>query len=311
MSRSLDFPDIDPETWAFIDRTEAFYPANGQQMSIADQRRVYDRMCRAFHAPTPTTIETTDTMVSGVPVRIYTRGASTATVVYLHGGGFVVGGLHSHDDVCAELCDRSGYRVIAVDYRLAPEHRHPAAFDDCLAVVRSVARSMTTPLVLVGDSAGGCLAACVSARVPEVIAGQILIYAGLGGDRTKGSYVEWARAPMLTTEDLYDYDALRFDGEVPAGDPTAIPLAAPVHGHLPPTVLITASCDPVRDDSRVYRDRIRAAGGKAHWVDETGLVHGYLRARHSVGRAAASFDRIVEALRALGSGRWPYRTDRP
>ena len=123
-------------------------------------------------------------------------------MVYLHGGGFVVGGLHSHDDVCAEIRSRTGLAVVSVDYRLSPEHQHPAAFEDACSVV-SV---LPGPLVLVGDSAGGNLAAAAAhARRDPRILGQVLIYPGLGGDRQAGSYVTHANSPMLTTADLDFY----------------------------------------------------------------------------------------------------------
>ena len=126
---------IDAETWAFIRETEAWYPPDSAGSPVARQREVYDAMCRAFFRGYPEGVAAADKPLAGVPCRLYSAGAaSTATLVYLHGGGFVVGGLDSHDDVCAELCRATGFRVIAVDYRLAPEHTYPAAVDDALAV---------------------------------------------------------------------------------------------------------------------------------------------------------------------------------
>ncbi|WP_343080253.1 alpha/beta hydrolase [Ostreiculturibacter nitratireducens] len=299
---------IDEETWAFIRLTESYYPPETATYPVSRQREIYDRLCRAFHRGYPPGLRVEDQAFAGVPCRVY--GEGPATVVYLHGGGFVVGGLESHDDVCADIADRTGYRVVSVDYRLAPEHRHPAAFDDALAATRSVAAEFGGPVVLAGDSAGGTLAATVShaARSEDLgIAGQVLIYPALGGDMDKGSYLTHADAPLLTRDDMLYYMAIRHeDGKAPRSDPTAAPLSDTDFSALPPTFIVTAECDPLCDDGRDYRDRIVAEGGRAHCVDERGLVHGYLRARRTVGRARESFGRICDAIAALGRGEWPY-----
>lgn len=298
---------IDGPTWAFIRRTEASYPPDTATRSIAEQRAIYDQLCRAFHQGYPPGITAEDRAIAGVPCRVYDGAAPT--VVYLHGGGYVVGGLESHDDVCAEIRAVTGLRVIAVDYRLCPEHPHPAAYEDCLAVATAVGG----PIVLVGDSAGGNLAAAVAhaLRGKAAILGQVLIYPGLGGDRRRGSYVTHAHAPMLTAADIDFYAAIRHGGRVPATpDPTASPLAATDFTGLPPTLAIAAECDPLADDAAAYAGAIERAGGKAMSVVEPGLVHGYLRARSMVARARASFDRITGTISAFARGEWPFG-DRP
>lgn len=304
---------IDAETWAFIDRTNSFYPPDAVDHSVEDQRRTYDRMCREFHAGYPTGVdaETTsiDTPANAIPIRIY-RSATpdgAAVVLYLHGGGFILGGLDSHDDVCAEICARTGYDVVSADYRLVPEHTHPAAFDDALAAFEWVASAYSQPVLLCGDSAGGNLAAAVCHATrghPRKPAGQVLIYPGLGGKLGQGSYLTHADAPLLSVRDMDYYRDMRAGHRDVSNDVTFAPLNDADYGGLPPTVVVSAECDPLSDDGRVYRDRIRAAGGKAGWVNEPGLVHGYLRARHSVGRARDSFTRIIEAVRSLGKGEW-------
>lgn len=301
---------IDAETWSFIERTNSHYPSDTADATIETQRAIYDRMCREFFAGHPDGVTAATGKFEGaaltVPIRVYRRGEGAfAVVLYLHGGGFVVGGLDSHDDVCAELCARTGFDVVSADYRLAPEHPHPAAFDDAFAVFRWLA-GRAKPVLLCGDSAGGNLAAAVAhaARGRESAAvGQVLIYPGLGGDMTRGSYVRHADAPMLTVRDILFYRDAR---GATAGDPTAAPLAAADFSGLPPTVVITAECDPLSSDGEAYRDRIRAAGGRAWWHEEKGLVHGYLRARHSVGRARESFGRIADAVAMLGRGEWRF-----
>ncbi len=292
---------IDAPTWSFIEATNAAYPPDTASLTIADQRAIYDRMCRVFFQGYPPGVTARDEAVAGVPCRIY-PGADPV-VIYLHGGGYVVGGLHSHDDVCAEIRARTGLTVVAVDYRLSPDHLHPAAFDDACGVVRALATK--GPVVLAGDSAGANLAAAAAHALRGAgvkILGQVLIYPGLGGDVNVGSYITHAHAPMLTRDDVLFYKDIRHGGPPPEDDPTVYPLRDTDFTGLPPTLAIGAECDPLADDARDYAARIIAAGGQAEWVEEKGLVHGYLRARASVPRAAASFDRIVATISRFAKG---------
>jgi acetyl esterase len=305
---------IDAEVWSFIRATEeasgdAPAPDGKAEPDIAAMRANYDAMCRHFHAGHPPGVRARDEEIAGIRVRRYEPevGSPRATVVYFHGGGFVLGGLESHDDICAEICESTGYRTISVDYRLAPEHRHPAAFEDARAASRGVGARYGQPVVLVGDSAGGNLAAAVvhaERRAPWLV-GQVLIYPSLASNLSGGSYDSHAEAPLLTTADMRLYSKLRFGGSgQPENDPSAAPLEDSDFRGIPPSVIISAECDPLCDDGRLYRDRINAAGARAHWVLERGLVHGYLRARHCSARARHSFARIQRAIMALGGGEW-------
>lgn len=300
---------IDAQTWAFIRETASYYPEKTVEFSIEDQRKTYDTMCRAFYQGRPPELSVQDQTAAGVPVRIYSAGEPTVSVVYFHGGGYVVGGLDSHDDVCAEFAAQAGYRLVSVDYRLSPEHKHPAAFEDSWAVTQWVAEHFDGPIVLAGDSAGGNLAAAVAhharGRLKQII-GQVLIYPGLGGDPDKGSYLEHANAPMLTRDEVLFYKDVRLDGPAPQNDPTYAPLQDTDFSGLPSTLIVTADCDPLRDDGSDYYAKLKEAGCRVALENEPGLVHGYLRARATVDRARDSFDRIAVAIEALGQGVWPY-----
>ena len=183
---------IDAETWGFIRDTESWYPPDVIGLTIERQREVYDKMCRAFFAGYPKGVTAQDADIRGtthaIPVRHYrSQPDAPVQVLYLHGGGFVVGGLHSHDDVCAEICAATGFDVTAVDYRLSPEHPFPQDFDDALAVARVLTGK---PVLLVGDSAGGNLCAALAAALrgtPQAPIGQVLIYPGLGAPIRTGS----------------------------------------------------------------------------------------------------------------------------
>jgi acetyl esterase len=296
MSNDLEqkYPTVsDPGIQAFLAEGAGLYPDNAVSFSMAEQRAFYDRYCAHFRKPRPAGVAVTDFQVGGIPCRRYVpAGASGVPVLYLHGGGFVVGGLESHDDVCAELAAGAETRVVAVQYRLAPEHPFPAALDDCWAVLHTLG-----PCVVAGDSAGGNLAAALALRARDdsldMIRGQVLIYPGLGGDVTQGSYVTQAEAPGLSTADvLYYRDTYRG-----APHKYAEPLRETDFRGLPPAFLVAAGLDPLHDDCGEYAGKLHAAGVAAEVRDEPLLVHAYLRARHMSRPAAESFKAIVAALR--------------
>ncbi|MGJ8625822.1 MAG: alpha/beta hydrolase [Sulfitobacter sp.] len=301
---------IDAEMWVFIDKLDSTYPPGVVDMTIAEQRGVYDAMCKVFYQGRPAGVQVWDEDHGGVPCRRYEAGQSAVTVVYYHGGGFVVGGLNSHDDVCAEMCARTGYRVISVDYGLAPEVVFPGCFNDAWSAFAAVADAFDGPLVLSGDSAGGNLAAAVThharGKVGGRIVGQVLIYPGLGGDWGQGSYVEHADAPHLSTADMAFYMKVRTGGSAPPkGDPRYAPLQDTDFTGLPPTVCITAQCDPLASDGEAYRDALQGAGIHAKWINVPGMVHGCLRARVMSRKAGVFFDHVVGAVSVLGRGEWP------
>ncbi|TGP46513.1 alpha/beta hydrolase [bacterium M00.F.Ca.ET.230.01.1.1] len=301
---------LDPELWDYIDKVNSWYPPEIVAAPIAEQRAVYDRMCVAFHQGRPDGVTASDGVVATaahvIAVRRYRMAnkAATAVVVYYHGGGFVLGDLDSHDDICAEICAGTGFEVVSADYRLAPEHLHPASFNDALAVFEWVAATSALPIVLCGESAGGNLAAAVAQatrRHPRHAIGQMLIYPGLGSDESGRSYVEHAEAPLLSVCDIEFYRRIRSAHRQSANDPTFLPLRDRDFSGLPPTVIVTAECDPLSSDGEAYRDRILDAGGWATWREEPRLVHSFLRARPTVPRAAEAFARIVSDIARLGA----------
>ena len=296
----------DPEVLDFIARTDSFYPPNTADSPIAEQRRVYDEMCAAFRQPRPAGVVVTDETIDGpggpIPQRRYVpASAGRVTVVYFHGGGFIVGGLDSHDDVCAEIAAGTGCPVVSVDYRLCPEHIHPAAYDDSLAAARAALAD--GPVLLAGDSAGGNLAAAVAQTLKgAAIKGQVLIYPGLGGEGLGlPSYTECAEAPLLTIRDVRFYRDVRAGGKPPEGDATFFPLAARDFSGLARCFISAAGVDPLRDDGVEYDRCLVGAGVEAYCAVEPQLPHGYLRARTTSHRARAAFGRILDAIREFAA----------
>ena len=316
---------LDAQVQAFVDQSMSYYPDDAVGAEIAQQRQWYNALCLALAAPRPDTVVIKDDSVRGldgylIPVRHYQAKPiprpfpadaelnSNLQVVYFHGGGFVVGGLDSHDDVCAELADFCGFNLISVDYRLAPEHQYPCDINDCLAVVDHLL-NQGKKLILVGDSAGGTLAACVanarSSYSSTQLLGQVLIYPALAGGIQTRSTQEHANAPLLTQADMAFYHAIRVGGnesKVPKQDPHFCPMQAQSFAALPPSFLFPAQIDPLHDDCERYEQALQGAGVKVKNNTNIGigLVHGHLRARHTSDKAAANFKAICTAVKDLG-----------
>ncbi|AML52612.1 alpha/beta hydrolase [Falsihalocynthiibacter arcticus] len=293
----------DPEVLKFIAETEAAYPSEANMATPEENRTYYDAMCAVFWAPHPEGVAVLDIEVGGIPVRQYrSKTSGKGAILYTHGGGFVVGSLDSHDDVCAELAAATGAEVWSSHYRLCPEHSYPAALDD----VETVWRKLTADgrrAIVVGDSAGARLSAALCLRLRRVGGpmplAQILIYPGLGGDKTLPSFVDNAEAPLLRTVDLAHYESLYKGDRQDEDNPELSPLRARDFANLPPAFVVTADVDPLRDEGPAYVEKLRSAGVEATWRNEPQLIHGYLRARHRSQRARDSFAAIIAAARAF------------
>lgn len=290
----------DPGIRAFMIAGERFYPPDAVNFTLVEQRAFYDRYCAHFRKERPPAVTTEDFKVGDVPCRLYRSGATEKppVLLYLHGGGFVLGGLDSYDDVCAEICDGADVAVVAVQYRLAPEHPFPAAFGDCWQVLQYLGQHYAK-IAVGGDSAGGNLAAALALKARDAggprLMGQVLIYPGLGGDVSRGSYVSQAKAPGLATSDVQYYRDI-YKGN---GSKFAEPLLETNYAGLPPAFMVAAGLDPLHDDCEDYAARLRAAGVAAFVRDEPLLVHAFIRARHMSEPARHAFRAVVEAVFAL------------
>ena len=304
MTDNLKVP-TEPAILDFLDACAAFYPDDAVDASIDQQRKWYDALCAHFDRPLPAGMVTENCKVKDrIPVRWY-RPADirTATVLYyIHGGGFVVGSLDSHHAICAEIADHASAELVSVDYRLAPEHVWPAAHHDSFAVLSDLLKG-GRKVVLIGDSAGGNLAAGLALRARDEgmqgIVGQALVYPALGGDLVSGSYAEMAQAPGLTTSDVAYYRAVL---QAPADDTVAHPLLQPSLAGLPPAFVTVAHFDPLRDDGRAYATRLAEAGIEVWFREEPQMVHAWLRARHMSEGARVGFEALCRAIRAMAEG---------
>lgn len=221
--------------------------------------------------------------VADRPARIYRPAAEgpRPTVLYLHGGGYVVGDLDTHDQVCRRLANDADAVVVSVDYRLAPEHPFPAAYDDALAAADWVAARLGdlggSPVLGVGgDSAGGNLSCGVAQAMPDRIAAQLLIYPATDVPGEYPSRVENAHGYFLEQPTLgwFMGHYLAGTSDVDLGDPRLSPLRGDLTGQ-PPAVVATAEFDPLRDEGEAYAAALRDAGVTVDCVRYDGLVHGF------------------------------------
>ena len=281
----------------------------------AAEARLLFNAGRKVLAPDPMPVaETRDLAIPGpggpIPARLY-RGAATGTLpvlVFFHGGGWVVGGIESHDTVCRHLASRASCAVVSVDYRLAPEHKFPAAVEDCLAATAWVAGNAAAlgvdaaRLAVGGDSAGGNLAAVVSMlardRGAPRITHQLLIYPATDAAMRHESIGRFAEDYVLTRATMRWFYDQYLRAPEDAADWQASPLAAPDLKGLPPAYVLTAGYDPLCDEGDAYAARLAAAGVAVTHRAFPGQVHGFAMNGKIIRAAETALDEIAAALRA-------------
>ena len=302
----------------FADEQLAAYVTQASPVSaqpeVAEMRAGIAR--RAAARPRgPDLHEVRDLRIGELPARLYRPAPGPVPlVVYLHGGGWTIGSLESHDRMCRRLADGSGAAVLAIGYRLAPEHPWPASVDDTVAALRWVASGPAglgpdglgpapTAVAVAGDSAGGTLAAlgCLRLRdedppaLPDL---QVLLYANTDLTGAQPSIREKATGWGLDAATVRFFNSQWVPDQSRWSDPAVSPLFAPDLSGLPGALVVSAEHDPLRDESEAYARRLREAGVEVESRREAGLIHGFMTLDDVSPACAAAADRVAADLRA-------------
>jgi acetyl esterase len=302
-----------PEIRSLLDQqaTSGRPPLHHQSVEQARAFHVAD--AAALNGPPAPVAAVADRLVPGpageLPVRVYTPEGSPPfpIVVFFHGGGWVVGTLDTYDPLCRALAAATPAVVVSVDYRLAPEHRWPAAVEDAYAATEWASRNAAGlggaqhRLAVAGDSAGGNLAAVVALgardRGGPAIAFQLLVYPVLDAAGGTASWREYADGYHLTADGMRWYWD-HYLGGADGAAPDASPLRAAFVGGLPPALVIGAEYDILRDEGEAYAARLAEAGVDASASRHAGVVHGFVRWRAVTGAAGDALQEAATALRS-------------
>jgi len=288
-------------------RVPGYYPP------LPELRQQLRTMVTLMDEPAPPLPRVEDIRIPGpageIPARVYAPsvGAALPVVAYFHGGGWVQGDLETHHGLCARLAKHGGVLVVAVDYRLAPEHKFPAAVEDCLAAYRWLrvhGRDVGADpgrVAVAGDSAGGNLSAVVS----QLAAGggtpvptcQVLIYPAVDFSTETDSHRELVDGHVIPRDRIMWYGEQYLRSEADKADLRASPLRAPSLAGQPPALIVTAGFDPLRDEGRAYGDRLREAGVDVVYREYPGQIHAFVSLTKAIPQGLACTLEVAEYLR--------------
>ena len=282
--------------------------------TVAEKREVWRRYSAAIAEPAPADMAIHDRPIPvggrEVQVRVYRPAGvpdGAPCVIYMHGGAFLLGDLDSSDTLAWGVAQEVQAVTVSVDYRLAPEHPYPAAFDDCYGVLEWLAAHAPeiggdpSRIGLYGDSAGGNLAAALSLAARDrggpKLRAQVLIYPGMGLPAESASYRDFADGPSLTTATVVEARGMYLSQGRFADDPYAAPIRAGNFAGLPPAWVHTAGFDPIRDDGRQYAAALALAGVDVTYREAHRMLHGFMRMRIRGAQVRTEFEASCAFLR--------------
>ena len=307
---------IDPKAQAATDLVNLLRDPN-QPPSVELSRAQIQTLAAKFERPCPASVQKTDITLPGAagdrPARLYVpagrdSNAAQPTLLYLHGGGWVQGGIDTHDGLCGALCEQAGIRVISFDYRLAPEHPFPAAPNDVLACYRGLLADAANlhirpdQLAVGGDSAGGNLTAClmhdlIEAKLP-LPAAQLLIYPGVDGRLTSQSMRDLRDQPLLPVSRIDWYLSLYLPTGQDRNDPRVSPLLSQNLSGQPPALIIGGGHDPLWDDALSYAEALQDAGVQTDLLTYPGQVHAFVSLTKVIPQGRNAIQKTARWLKA-------------
>jgi acetyl esterase len=300
---------LHPQARAFLDGMEASGAPPLYELTPDEARAASGVLTELIGAgPEIATVVdfTIRTSAGEIDARRYVPDDPAATIFWIHGGGWVICDLDSHDAVCRVLAASSGCRVVAVNYRRAPEHPFPAPLDDCWDALRAVAaRHADEPLIIAGDSAGGNMSAACTLRArqeggPDLLL-QVLVCPVVDHDMTNASYRERGSGSdlFLTAEDMAWFWSHYVPDPAARSVPDASPLRAEDLSNLPPAIVITAEYDPLRDEGIAYAQRLQAAGVPVTHRHHDDQFHDFFSFVNVIGAGNEAVEQVGEEIRAL------------
>lgn len=309
---------LNPDLAPFLREWDAQWARLPPDATPQARRAHFEAIARAMRLETPEDIETgvehwIDSEAGGVRIRVFRHrdGGVQPALVYMHGGAWMQGSPETHWDITARIASWNRQTVLSVDYALAPEHPYPAAFRQCVDVVRWARENAASlgidpaRLAIGGDSAGANLAAAVALKCRDEdlpLCAQLLIYMPSDFSLDWPSCQENADGPLLKVAGMAATRAMYCpDPAIAATDPFAVPLVARSHAGLPPAFVAVAQFDPLRDSGLAYADALEAAGVAVTRDPGKGLIHGYLRAMGYCAAARASLQDMCRWLAAQGA----------
>jgi acetyl esterase len=304
---------LTPRMAALLERIARANRPGFETMSPADARVAYTAAAEVLEPPRAPLARVEEIALPGadgatLAARLYAPSTGVLPVLlYLHGGGFTIGNLETHDSLCRQLALRSGAAVVALDYRLAPEHRFPTAVDDCRAALGALADPAkgaslgldTTRIAVGGDSAGGTLAAVCALMARDAglkLALQVLITPGTIAHADTPSHARFAHGFLLEKEQVEWF----FDQYIAPADRTDwrfAPALAADHDGVAPACIVVAECDALVDESVAYGDILRAAGVAVDLEIYRGVTHDFIKMGRMLPEAARAQQQIADALK--------------
>lgn len=305
---------LDPQCRQLLEKLEASGIPPYETVEPVVARKLYQRACEGSRGSPPAPFEISTLAIPGpatqLPAVVYraTDKTDLPVLVYFHGGGFTIGSTSSHDSVCRHLCVEANCIVVSVDYRLAPEHKFPAALDDAYAATRWIAENAGAlggdpgRIAVGGDSAGGNLSAvvCLLARdsAGPDLCFQLLIYPGTDMTESFPSHRTFGEGYLLTSSLLSWFHDNYTPADMDHRDWRVSPLHAQSHAGLPPAHIITAGFDPLQDEGKAYAEKLEASGVPVSFRHYEGMLHGFITQYAYVDQARAALSDCAARLAA-------------
>ncbi|WP_433463523.1 alpha/beta hydrolase [Spirillospora sp. CA-128828] len=298
---------LDPAARAVLDMIQAPGVPPLNELPVPDAREAYAQLSDLAGEP-PQVARTEDASADGVPVSLYWPDGDGPhpVLIWIHGGGWVLGSAAASDTTARELCQRAGCLVVNVDYRLAPEHPFPAAVEDVITTAKWVSANIDSlsgdpsKMAVGGDSAGGTLSAVLAAQLPEIFALQVLVYPATDLTGSHPSIQENGEGLLLTKAAIDWFTGHYLRSGADPRDPRVSPLYtdAATLAAAPPALVITAGNDPLRDEGEAYANRLREAGVTVEHVRYADQIHAFFVMPAAIPAAKDALQRTASALRS-------------